>query len=315
LAVLAFILACSRPPPVPDLPSGSWILEAPGVSGSLRLGAEDCRVALDGGTWGTLGEVRCRAHAEQGWMVFPVATALGEAEAVARWEERALVLPLGVREGEFEVVLERRPGEAQPRGVDPELLEAERAAWELGLFRLEGAFTGELSLARWTLELAGPQIWTDEPELVDVLEQGMDLVIDLPAEPTIDGTPTRLRVNRVLRRGVLPVGEQVGEEDLLFTLHPGPWSSRDADRLSARSASLEAERARLERLAVELRPGLGGPCPERVPPGLSQALWGYTVRFEGEACALVLEPNPVQHGRRLGVRIEASGITESIERR
>ncbi len=315
MAVLAFILACSRPPPAPDLPAGSWLLEAEGVTGSLRIGPEACRISLDGGAWGTLGEVRCRAHAEQGWMVFPVVTALGEADAVARWDEQALVLPLGSREGEFEVSLLRREGTGDARGVDPLLLEGERAAWERGLFRLEGAFAGELSLPRWTLDLAGPTLWTEEPELVELVEQGMDLLIEVPAEPSVDGTPTRLRINRVLRRGVLPAQAQPSELDLAFRLEPGPWSARDADRTSARQRSLDLERERLEQLAVELRPGLGGPCPERVPAGLSQALWGYALRFEGSECALVLEPEPPQHGRRLAVRIEASGIAESIERR
>ena len=313
--MLAFILACSTTP-VPELPAGSWVLEGPGATGSLRTAEDSCRIALDGGTWGTLGEVSCRAHAQPRWLVFTAQTALGEVDAVTRWEDQALVVPLGSREGEFELRLARTPGQGDTRGVDALRLEGERAAWQMGRFRLEGPFAGELDLARWTLELAGPQVWTDEPELLEVVEQGMDLVLSAPVEPSLEGASTVFRVNRVLRQGVLPRGDEPSEQDLSFALVSGPWESREADRNAALEASVESEQARLESLAEELRPGLGGPCPEQVPVGLSQAMWGYALRFEqGEAgCALVVEPEPVQHGRRLAVRIEASGIVQRVQR-
>ncbi|MCB9794860.1 MAG: hypothetical protein H6741_19315 [Alphaproteobacteria bacterium] len=336
MLVFVMLVSCFGAPDASNqLPRGSWTLEGEGFSGTLSS-EEGCSIGLWGPGWATGGAdpVPCVVASEGGqtWLYFSFQGGAGEGQAAARLEDDALILPLGARPGEWEVRLARELG-----GLEPSLREGlarrasesillEQAGWVRGMLTLwDGEHVvGEISLPANAL----PEIavfdgfWmTDGVEVPDLASHGPDLVLSFPVSPSFGGGLGQLRVNRVRREAVVPVGAEPTPDDRRLKVQFGELDAEQ--RVLARERAVAQANAKERSLGAQVGRELaltataaakGGGCPpvEALGPRWGLALQGYAIRIErGEAgCEVVLEPKPVQHRRRWSARVGVEGVME-----
>ncbi|MCP4810589.1 MAG: hypothetical protein GY913_33035 [Proteobacteria bacterium] len=295
-----WLLACSRVP-APDLPKGSWALTAQDARGVVEVG-RDCTIHVSGPGWGTVGPVRCEAHENAGWFVFPLQTGAGKAMAVARWEEDRVVLPLGSREGEFDVVFERAEGTLEVPRAD---LTSERAMWDAARFRLHDGdqLVGALSLGEPPMIEVYDAWWlTNGPVPAVPGERGPDLLLEFDVEPTLAGERALLLLNRPLREAVVPSGNEPADIDRRFTLVPGMVTVEER-QAAVDAAVAEADAIEAERMGSVLNGVVGTlapPCPSELPADYASLFVGYAVSVTAheDRCRVAVEPAPTQHRRR-----------------
>lgn len=319
----AWLLACTR---APQLDAGQWVLEGDTLRGELVVDDQGCRIGLWGPTLATGGPSlrRCTASVDgdQVWLSFPLQSGAGDATGTGALSADALVLPLGVRPGEFQVTLRRTPGVLADRdqvATDSALALAEQQdAWRKGAFLLhaDGGVVGELHVlpGRAVVGLYDPAWMTDGYELVQLRETGPELIVELPVMPSLTGETGLLRVNRLVDQVVAPIGPEPQPEDRRFALVPGEIEPADRDLLVARAqdASLERERTVTTALAQALT---ALPCEGELSELHALLLAGYRVErsAQGQGCAVRVEPDPIQHGRRLTLQVAADGaVTEQV---
>jgi hypothetical protein len=298
-------------------------------------------VELAGERWLTPGTVSAAVeHGELGgapatWLAFPVRTAVGEAEAVGRIQGRSFVVPLGARPGEHELSLQLAPLEhgAVPVPSRDEVrseLAVLEEGWAAGRLRLideVDGLVGEIILQGSLPPLVAvyDRHWLS-PGAVPVpaarVDEGGDMLLRFPVEPSIEGEQALLRVNVPTQRVVVPLGPAPDPVERQLQLAVGAVSDgeRDAARARARSIADREEQHFLNdlapRLIEALRPETGPGCR---PVGSLPSHWslltaGYSLQTsvtEG-ACTVWLVPEVEQHRRRHRVRAVAGGAVEII---
>jgi hypothetical protein len=325
--------------------NGSWTLlgEDDEVVGLMEAGSgggcgsASARIGLWGPTWGTPGLVSAEIVAESPtvhWAWFALDTGVGEAEAALRLEGSVATLPLGARRGEHEVHLRVRDGapmESDWRAAadaSAAALAIERAAWAAGDFRLhDGAqLVGEVQLRGEDLPpfvAVYDATWlTPGPVLARRIDEGGDLLLSFPVEPSLGGEQALLRLNVATRSAVVPASAHPDQMDRVLTLIPGVVSpeERSAATEAAREAARAAERAfvheLLPRLAQTARLGPGRcAAPAEVEPSWPLLLAGYRVRVlpVGDGCVVELEPERPQHGREFRGVVGPEGVRTTVE--
>lgn len=323
---LVMMLACAREQ-TPTLRTQGLVGD--GVVGLIRAAEGGCggggpTVGLWGPTWGTDGEVPAEAIEEQPgvvWLWFPLETGLGEGQAALRLEGEQVRLPLGARRGEFDVLL--RPTDGLPDGLTEAAaaaataLERERLAWAEGRFLLlDGAeVVGDLQLRGEAPPLiavydAG---WLT-PERVSArrADEGADLLLSFPVEPSFQAEEAQIRVNVPTRDVVVPAGSAPTDLDRRLRLEPG---TMDAERranaiATARERSRALENAETSALAARLARAAAsehGCLPlSALDPSWALLLRGYRVHIAEASvpgrdlrCVVEIEPEIIQHGREL----------------
>ncbi len=329
----------------PVLPRATWVLKGEGVVGTVS-GRDGCRIGLWGPTWGTPGTalVPCTAESTPAgvWIGFPFETGSSEGEAALLLDlaQGTATLPLGSRQGEHSVGLtlsqgelataERQPAAAATVGS----LATWRAAWEAGSFRIQGGdalvgevqFRGELPAQVGLYDVS----WmTDGVVDALLLDEGPDLILVFDAEPSLTGDPSVLRVNRPTNGAVVPLGLIPSPAELTYRLVPGTVS--EAERAEAQAMAAMAAGQRELSVGLMLVAALGeqandvffrsegDDCPSlgSLDGEWAVLLVGYQVLIERVplGCAVRVEPNRVQHGRRLAAHVGPDGrVVESVLR-
>ena len=315
------MLACRSSPPIIEIPR---VLEGEGVIGQLTPLGGGCaehtlQIGLWGQTWGTAGQVTAQAVVEDDvtWLSFPIQTGVGEGTAALRIQGGDVRMPLGARSGEFDLVLQQHNGTAdtdllkQAEAVAMDGISAEAAAWTAGDFLLEDA--GEIV---GSVVLRGEQppvvsvhdlTWlTPKPVVATRADDGGDLLLLFPVEPTLEDEEALLRINVLTRQVVVPSQAVPDPVDRKLLLVPGVISE-DERQAAVVAASAEADSAERAWLA-ETVPGLArltrrpGGCAEwgEIPEEWRMMLMGYEVEIvelEG-VCAIDIAPEWSQHSRR-----------------
>jgi hypothetical protein len=347
---LLLTLSCWRqeaPPADPGIGRGTWQLKAESTLGLLVLDDQGCQVGIWGDLWTTGGPelARCEVEAQRegatepgAWLYFPFRTGAGDGYAAARVDPEAprLVVPLGNRAADGALVLERVPGtlsggeRAAAAAAADASVAAEQAGWARGeLALLDGEqLVGELHLTPTGAALGVYDATWMTDGLVDT-EWGTDgpvMIFQFPVMPALSGEEGMLRINPVNREVRVPFGLLPGESDRVMRAAFRSVTSDEAAEAihRAREGSLEREGLLVgelaKRLAAESAGGEGsaGGClpPEALPGDWPIWLAGYevTVTPVDDTCEVVLEPDPVQHGRRLAVRARPDAVLDQVAR-
>ncbi len=307
------------------------MLEGEGVLGVLSPGTTGCgdahpTIGLWGATFGTAGRVPAEITEEEGvlWLSFPIETGVGEGQAALRIQGGDVRMPLGARSGEFDLVLKRRPGLADSAALEvagasaAAGIQAERGAWERGDFLL---VDGEAVVGQVILRGDAPPMvsvhditWlTPEPVVAARADDGGDLLLVFPVEPTLEDEEALLRINVLTRAVVVPSAAVPAPIDRRLRLEPGTIS--DEARMAAVSAAIQAadtaEEAWLEEVGADLaiRARRAGGCASwsDLPEEWRLPLAGYEVEIDAADgdCALHVEPSWRQHRRRFSGVISA----------
>ncbi len=323
-AMWLMMLACQRTAP---LIASRQTLAGEGVVAVLEPGGSGCgraaqRVGVWGPDWGTDGLVAA-AGAIDGdvqWLVFPIQTGVGEAEAALRMQGEDVRLPLGARPGEFAIPLHATPltDEALAAHADRAAAQRELIAesWRKGRFLLMDGeeVVGEIALRGEEPPMVSVHdiTWlTPEPVVAARLDDGGDLLLEFPVEPALEDESGLLRVNVLSRQVSVPVGAVPSAMDRLLRLEPGALT--EAERQRAVQAAIEQSdameaawlREQLAILARQSRTAEGCRPIEEAGEAWAMVLAGYIARVvpEGEGCAVEVTPEIVQHRRRFSGRI------------
>lgn len=348
------LLACrwGQPPADPGIGQGTWLLEAQGTRGVLAVEEGRCRIGLWGGNeagaaWATGGaelkdcEVEPPAPPSEGqppgaWIYFPLRSGAGEATAAGRLDpdDPVLYVPLGAHELEGQLALRRTPGslgEAERialAGEAQRILAEDQAGWARGeVALLDGErLVGELHLGEQAQLAVYDETWlTDGVVEATWASDGPVMVFLFPVMPTLEGEEGMIRVNPVTREVRVPLGPlpTPGDRRLSLALRTVSLDEATAAIERARTDSVAREQAisgELARLlSEELTRASGGEAcraPETLAGEWPIWLAGYEVRVarvEG-VCEVVIDPDPVQHGRRLSVRARPEGVIEQVVR-
>ena len=339
--MFAWLFACTAGPALQGMPTGEWVIEGDRYSGSLRVEERACSIEL----WGPTiqagpGEVACESVREEaGYGVFfALEMGAGKASAYAQVDSglTAFTLPLGSRQGDFEQRLRLVPGELAPsRREEARLgaargLEESRAMWEQSVFQLrdDEDLVGELffpSDGAPEIQLYSASSMTRGRVKTSLLEKGPDLWLSFEIMPSLKAEEGLVLVNRAENRLVFPMGETPLPGEISLELRGGPVSEVDRDQRveAALEQGLSQERALTEPAVGALWAHLQNegcrPWSEVAAEvvDLRLVLQGYAVEIqeETEGCRLLVEPRPVQQGRRLAFRVQSGEEIEVVERR
>lgn len=342
MALASALLLLSACRPVPLLEGGPWRIEGSDALGAIQVepagwGSHRTRVRLAHAGMLTDGWVEAKVEAEPDgltWLRFPARTPLGEAWVSMRLQGRQAMLPMGAREGEHELTMSLLPHAvdearwSEAERLARQQLEARAAAWAAGAFLLQeadGAVVGELRLRPDEpafLAVFDRLWWTEGVVLSDRLDEGPEIILTFPVEPSLKGEDGQLRLNVPLMAAVVPADSRPTDFDRHLRLTPGALdeAARQVARQQARSAADQAEREALvalgRRLAVR-SPGEDGRCRpwKEIDPQLEDLLVGYEVQLEADEsgrCRAIFQPTIPQHRRRLSLRVSANGVEDEL---
>ncbi len=273
----------------------------------------------------TPAEDPAAAEAGEVWLTFPVETGVGEGTVALWWSPAAGLarLPLGGRPGELDLRLSVGGQTHNSADAAVASVAEERKAWDSGAFILRteaGESVGAVQL-QGSEAPAAVGVWdalwlTQGMVAAERLDQGGDLLLAFPAQPSAEGEDALLRLNVVTRRVVVPAGPQPTPDDRWLLADPGEVNLEQIDglRKSAMDAADALERAWLEDAAPRLTRDADhqGKCasPVEAQPAWELLLTGYTVSAArtGQACVVGLEANPPQHRRRFSGWLGADGV-------
>ncbi|NOY28354.1 MAG: hypothetical protein GXP62_21045 [Oligoflexia bacterium] len=318
--------------------SGRWILSGPGVLGAIDAqGGLGCsprgvHVTLYGPSLLTEGAVAAHAVEEKPglvWLDFPVRTAAGDGQAAMRLQGHEAMVPLGARPGELELRLTATEGwpEADPLAAAQSSaraqLDAATEAWDRGAFRLldeDDALVGEVRISpnqAPVLAVYDATWWTGGLVQADRQDDGPDIVLAFPVQPSVRGEEGQLRLNVPLSLAIVPADSTPTDLDRVLRLVPGVVSEQErrTTMATARQRADDAERDAMlslgSRLAVRALSDDGRCLPwQQVAPELADILVGYDVAVvaEGDHCLVDVQPTITQHRRRLRARIGPHGL-------
>jgi hypothetical protein len=291
-------------------------------------------VGLWGPHWGTPGVVTAEVEIlENGayWLFFSLETGVGIGRAALHLQGNEARLPLGGRSGEFDIKLSASPGELlaaeeeQARLRTQAAIEEEQLFWNEGSFQIveEEQVVGDVRFAGSDPTLISVyDTWWLTPEPVQALRQddGTDMVLAFPVEPSILGETASLRINIPTRSAVVPSDVVPVEGDRRLSLVPGSVSDdeRDAVMEKAIADNRELEKRGLVELLTPLASSAiqdSGECRslDSLSVEMKSMLSGYRLEMEvvENHCQIHLEPEQSQHGRRFIGTIGPKGLVES----
>jgi len=270
------------------------------------------------------------AEAGEVWLTFPVETGVGEGKGALWWSPAAGLarLPLGGRPGELDLRLSVGGQATDGAAAAVASVAQEREAWDTGSFVLRtnaGDPVGAVQLQGLEMP-AVVEVWDAlwlTTEMVDAerFDQGGDLLLAFPAQPSVEGEDALLRLNVVTRRVVVPSGPQPSPDDRWLVAEPGKLDPEQITglRKSAIQAADAQEHAWLEEVAPRLTRDADhqGDCvsPVEAQPAWELLLAGYTVSAvrAGRACVVRLEASPPQHRRRFSGWLGAQGVLPRLD--
>ena len=315
---MIFWLACTCNPPEASLPRGTFDLSGGGAVGQLVVD-EACRIALFGPSWDTGSpELRSCTDVGDGWLELPFRTGAGEGTVVAHFDGEQLKLELGAREGEFGVVLSAGPGDLTAGWANSSAaVDAHRDAWEAGRFRVQvgDLLVGELEMASdrevW-LRLYDPSWMTEDAVQARVYEDGPELVLNFPVMPRLMDADGLIRVNRPLLLLVVPVAAEPDPDDRVLQLVPGTVT--DEERAERVAWALDVGGQREKETVLPVLKSVAEVCAASEDHAL--VLTGYEVQVtaEDDDCVVQIDPDPVQHRRRMSARVRGDEIEEVLLR-
>ena len=338
--MMALLLACSAGPNTQAMPSGEWILEGSGYTGSLEVREDACSIELWGPTLQAgADEVPCQSvREEEGYsLYFGIEMGAGEAAAYAKIDSglERMTLPLGSRTGDFEHHLTLRAGELQDERREAARrkaaagLEKSRKMWEESVFQLQdgGVLVGELffpSERPPEVQLYSA-IWMTRGRVpAKLVERGPDLWLSFEIMPSLQSEEGLALVNRAENRVVFPMGEAPVPGEIVLALEPGAVT--EAERRAAIDLALEKSLEIEQSLTVPVIDALWARLEDEgcrsweamasETPEWGIAMQGYAVDVlqSPEGCRLQVEPRPPQHGRSLAFRAESGGEVQSVQR-
>jgi hypothetical protein len=311
---------------------GNWKLSSGTFKGEVRARRSGIQVGVWGDKWGTDGWVSGEHELLDGadWFYFPLGTGLGTGRAALRLQGGEARLPLGSRRGEFDIVFHAEKGEEWDAGAigaarkEVSLaLEKERQHWAEGGFLLQDA-SGETAGVLQFIEGDTPIAmvfdahWlTPESQWTERFDEGADIILTFPVQPSLNGEYGALRINVPTREAVVPSSTLPSSSDRRFSLEPGRLSQEKRSDLVA-AAEREAESAELAWIS-EHGPALArrlrkeGGCADfaDLPIALRLPWTGYSVSplDEEEGCPVSIAPAPKQHRRHFQGRVAENGIS------
>jgi hypothetical protein len=324
-------LACTS-----SLPQGVFLLEGDKVIGEIRVIGGGCsqrkEIAFWGPHWGTNGFVPFTISFEDDikWISFPLETGLGTGHANLRLQGEEAYFLLGSKQNEFykrmTLIPEKEIGdagvlEAQNRWDEQKIQDEEH--WSEGAFVIldNDKVVGEIQLIpeEPAEVLVYDSFWLT-PSLVEAIrfDEGTDISLIFPIEPSIEGEDAFLRMNTLLWEIRVPISDVSSELDRQLQFRAGRISDE------ARNTAIEAAIADADKMEESLVIRDGKELLKRAthPSGChsfedivneEDLLWlGYDVEIhsEEERCLVAIEGNPKQHRRRFSGRINQNGITE-----
>lgn len=259
------------------------------------------------------------------WLEVPVFTGVGDGAAAILWSPRSgrARLPLGGRAGELELrLVPSTPSSEVEVAQAVAAVGTEAEVWSTGSMRLvdhEDTLVG-------AIQLSGPDhpaqigVWdptwrTQGMVAADRIDEGGDLLLAFPVEPSLEGEPGLLRVNVVTRRVIVPSGPQPSPDDRHLWARPGVVS--EAERAEGEAWADQQARAAELSWMFEVAPRLttavtdGARCRpiDELDPAWGLVLAGYATESvrEDNVCNVIIEPAPPQHRRRFRGRLTPSG--------
>lgn len=344
-------LACggcgSSPPADPGIGPGTWRLEAENAQGELILEEGRCSIGLwgtaEGAAWGTGGPEHkaCEVEAQApdapepgAWIYFNFRSGAGDGVAAARLDPTSptLSVPLGNHALEGTLELTRTAGaltEAERVALSSEAeaaINTLQSGWAMGdLALMEGdRLVGEVHLGEGASVAVYDETWMTDG-IVDATwrQDGATIVLQFVVMPALRGEEGLLRLNPVTGEARVPLGPYPTPDDRRLGIDLRMVTSDEAaaaielarEQSVAREESIGGELARLLAEEVTREDGTCRP-PETLPGDWPLWLAGYEVRVSpvDGVCEVVMDPDPVQHGRRLSVRARPSGVIEQVVR-
>ena len=320
-----------------SLPLGTWRIEGENEIGGIRHVRagwnHQIEVALFTEHASTDGYVVASVTSENEthWLRFPIQTGFGEAQASIRVQGKEAYLPLGARFNEFGIRMRALNGQL------PSEDEVKRAAeaWQIRHERDHNAWMqGSFLLVSEQKTVGTVQLLPDEPAEIQVFDsfwlsdglvsaerfdEGPDIVLLFPVEPSFEGENGLLRLNTILHQVVVPTSDVPSDLDRRLLLVPGALNNEAANSLI--EASIE-EADRLEKELV-VRDGIQLSRWATKPDGCasfddwvmnSGYDWmGYSVQIaqENNDCVVTVKGDPEQHRRRFSGKITRNGIRGS----
>ena len=320
---LLLSLACSKN----ESPmNGIWKLSGQNVTGVIKADSKSLQVGVWGDKWGTDGLVPAKIAVQEDvrYLYFTLQTGLGAGDATLRLQGQEALLPLGSRSGEFEISMLSEETDSLPE--DLEMLqkknqlavEQERKYWKNGFFTLisntntVGDFhytpqNGETTVAVYD------QYWlTEEIKYPKIHAKGADLFISFAVSPSLRGEYGLLVINVPTRKAVVPVGELPDDLDRYMQLVPERLTPAQRSDFTSKAIELSnkiekkwvltnvnqlIQAAKSENDCLQF---------DKLDPKL-QAVWlGYHPQISNEhgKCIVELNPNPIQHRRRVSGKFE-----------
>ena len=316
------------------LEEGEWLLSGSRGHGFLQVSGPDCQLALWSDGLQTAGDsVSCTSNKESDGQVglsFTVEMGAGSAFAygVLSADRKRLRLPLGSRDGDFVWTLDVREGAAadadleSERASSNESLAQAQALWKDSVFRLKSGerLVGELFLpdeGAAQIQLYAPEWMTPSRVPATLAEKGPDLWMSFELMPSLDGEQGLVLLNRPTNTLVFPMSEQPTPGEIRLSLEQGDVSAEERaaaiELALAEGADREAGVGRqFLRLVHSDLVAAGCPSWEQFRSQRAEDLlqWkGYslTAQKEGDRCSLLVEPRPIQHGRRVAFRVAHDG--------
>ncbi|MBM74871.1 MAG: hypothetical protein CMK59_05685 [Proteobacteria bacterium] len=316
--------------------SSDWLIEGPELNGWVVAQGNQAELFLEAERVGTNGIVSAEWVRESGidWLYFELETGGGAAQAVLRIEGKEARLPLGARSGEFDLVgqAENKKTTEDEKQLDLESMltriAREKTYWDNGHFVL---YDGEEQVGDMVLNddskvsLYG-SIWlTPEAQSPNISSEGGDLLLELFAEPSLQGERAQLRVNIPLREVVIPTSHVPSSLDRRFELKPEQLSAvkrRELKKFAVEQSNIQ-EKDWLSKAGPVLLNTLSQDCLVFEQPDLLELWVGYDVTSERidvqdeglkskGMCRINFEPNPPQHRRRFKGHFDQNGIVGHI---
>jgi len=335
------LMGCMGASPEQALEEGRWTLSGEEVYGFLQVDAGSCEMALWAEGFHTeKGATPCLTTVEKDGNVgvsFSMEMGAGTAQAYGELsaEKSELRLPLGSRNGDFEIALRVEKGApdeerlAKTQQASEESLLRSRELWDESVFRLvrDERLVGELFLpdrGQAQIQLYAPEWMTSSRVPVVLAEKGPDLWLTFEVMPSLEGEQGLLIVNRPTNGAVFPIGEEPVPGEIRLALQRGrvEESQRSQHIDEALKEGVAREKAvirpQIEQLYEDL---IALECPswevlETTASFEKRMLHGYravSTKKEG-ACRLSVEPQVVQHGRRMSFRVESEGQIQEVMR-
>ena len=320
-----------------SLPLGTWRIEGDNEIGVIRHSrtgwTHQIELALFTEHTSTNGLVEATVETLDGthWLRFPIQSGFGDGQASIRLQGREAYLPLGARFNEFGIRMRIHSDQTLS---DEELKVAHEAWKKRQAIDNQVWMQGSFLLYSDQKPVGTVQLLPDEPAEIRVFDsfwlsdgqvsaerfdEGPDIMLLFPVEPSFEGEDGLLRINTILQEVVVPTSDVPSDLDRRLKLLPGVF--KESDVLPLIEASIE-EANQLEAQLI-LRDGIqlsrwasqSDGCASFDDWVMNSGYdWmGYEVKIvhENNECVVYVKGDPEQHRRRFSGKITKNGLSGS----